>query len=95
MRSTKLTLLTIASLISATSPAFAASQGPLRASASAPLSATAPASRLSLRAGKSMKGSSQLAGGNGLGIAMLVVVLGGAAWAAYEMINGDDTPASP
>lgn len=91
MPSPRLTLLTAASLICAATPAFAAPQGPLRA----PATSSPAAAKLSVvRAGKPMRGAQSLTGGNGLGIGMLVVVLGFAAWAAYEMIDGDD-PASP
>jgi len=91
MPSLKLTLVTAASLICAATPAFAAPQSPAPATASAP--AGAPLSIT--RAGKPMRGARSLGGGNGLGIAMLAVVLAGAAWGAVEMINGDDNPASP
>lgn len=94
MRSRKLTLLTAMSLVCAATPALAAPPAPVHGSASA--------SRLSLtaspmRTGKPVSGTSSLTGSNnGLGIAMLAVVLAGAAWAAYEMIDGDDDePASP
>jgi hypothetical protein len=51
-----------------------------------------PAQALSLdrgRVGAPRVKESALAGGNGLGIAMLALVLAGAAWGAYEMIDGD------
>lgn len=92
MRASK--LLALAASLVVTTPALAGSQAPIRASGATNLSLVNHADRV----GAPMRRASRLGGGNnGLGIAMLAVVLGGAAWAAYEMINGDDNdnPASP
>lgn len=78
-------------LVSA-STAFAAPAQSLRAS-----QYSSPAQSLSVaRAGAPMRKASKFGSGNGLGIALLAVVLAGAAYGAYELINGDnnDNPAS-
>jgi hypothetical protein len=98
MRPTRLTLLAAAALVCASAPAFAAPPAPPATAASALSLASPGGSRIgAVRAGKPLRNGNALSGSNGLGIALLAVVGAGAAWAAYEMIKGDDddNPASP
>ncbi|SNS79293.1 hypothetical protein SAMN06295912_11655 [Sphingomonas laterariae] len=76
------------SILAATSLAVMAGQAMAATAAVQP--GTSPAAKLSpsARMGATMTNSSH-ASGNGLGIAMLVLVAAGAIWGAYEMIDGD------
>lgn len=98
MNSPKLITLAAASLILTTTSAVAATAAPSAAPAISKLSVANAGLKAGDRVGPRTRGESRLTGGNnGLGIVMLGIVLAGAAYAAYELIDGEnnDRPASP
>ncbi len=91
MRSPKLIALAAASLIM-TSPAFAASQAPVRAGAATQLSLAGPAARV----GSPMKRGSKLGAGNGGWIIGAIGLVAGVTYAFIQKSDDDnDNPASP
>lgn len=91
MRLAKFTsLAAAAALVSMSSLAQAAPAAPSRAAQSLSVVQNAPGGA---RAGAKLGSQSRLGSGNGLGIALLAVVVGGAIWAAIEFAK-DDNPAS-